>query len=204
MTVQQVIDLARGRELRQLAVKDDITTLLGYYNMGVIELYKRFPLKVEEVIIELLDDQYIYTLPADFMWIVAAYGETTPSDSSSVNILPINEEDEPDSINTVGWNKVQIPLSIAGARVSIIYVSSPEYLTEKNLTDIAEFPVQLLEALVHYIGFCGHVSQNGDAQKENNVHYQRFVASCELVRTMGMYNTDDVSMNKRIETRGFE
>ena len=47
MTVRQVIDLARGRELRQLAVKDDITTLLGYYNMGVIELYKRFPLKVE-------------------------------------------------------------------------------------------------------------------------------------------------------------
>lgn len=204
MTIQQVIDLARGRELKQLAIKDDIPTVLGYYNMGLIELYKRFPLKVEEHIIELQDGQSIYTLPSDFMWIVAAYGEVSPSSSDSVNILPINEEDAPESINTVSWNKVQIPLSIAGSYVSIIYVANPPYVTETNLADNVDFPIQLLEALVHYIGFCGHVSQNGSADKENNVHYQRFVASCELVRTMGMFNTDDVSMNKRIETRGFE
>lgn len=204
MTTQQVIDLAKGRELKQLAIKDDIPTVLGYYNMGLIELYKRFPLKVEEHIIELQDGQSIYTLPSDFMWIVAAYGEVSPSSSDSVNILPINEEDAPESINTVSWNKVQIPLSISGSYVSIIYVANPPYVTEANLGDNVDFPIQLLEALIHYIGFCAHVSLDGSMEKENNVHYQRFVASCELVRTMGMFNTDDVSMSKRLETRGFE
>ena len=43
-------------------------------------------------------------MPADFMWIVAAYGEVPITSTDSVNALPINEEDNPLSINTVGWN----------------------------------------------------------------------------------------------------
>lgn len=203
MTVQQVINLARGRELKQLSIKDDIPTILGYYNLGLIELYKRFPLKVEEYLLELQDGQDIYTMPSDFMWLIAAYGEVSPTSADQVNILPINEEDEPDSVNTVSWNKVQIPLSINGSRVSLIYVSAPDYISEENLLDQADMPIQLLEAIIHYIGFCGHVAQNGDAQQENNVHYQRFVASCDLVKNLGMFNSDDVAMNKRLETRGF-
>lgn len=203
MTVQQIIDLAKSGELKQLAVKDDTEAILGYLNLGLIELYKRFPLKVEEVLITLQDDQDIYTLPSNYMWLIAAYGEVSEFSTAIVNILPINEEDEPDSVNTISWNKVQIPLSVAGAYVSLIYAASPTYVTSADLDEEVEFPVQLVEALLHYIGYRAHVSQNGELQSENNLHYQRFEISCNRVVQSGMLTSDDMSMRHRIEKKGF-
>lgn len=201
MTILQIIELAKNGELKQLALKEDNTSILGYLNLGLIELYKRFPLKVEEVVIELHDGQDIYTLPNDCMWIVAAYGEVPESSPDRVNVLPVNEEDEPDSINTISWNKIQIPLSVDGAYVSLIYVASPGYVVDVNET--LDLPVQLVEALLHYIGYRGHCSQTGDSNAENNVHYQRFEASCGRVMQLGMFTNDDFSMKRRVETGGF-
>ena len=203
MTVQQIINLAKNGELKQLAVKDDVDAVLGYLNLGLIELYKRFPLKVEEAIIELRDDTVIYDLPKDCMWLITAYGEVSENDSNAINILNINTEDDMFSINTISWDKIQVPSSVLGDYISIIYAASPPFLTEDNLEDDLGVPPQLLEALTEYIAFKGHASQNGDAQAENNVHYQRFEASCVRVKKQGMITPDDVVMPNRIEIKGF-
>lgn len=203
MTVQQIINLAKNGELKQLAVKDDITAILGYLNLGLIELYKRFPLKIKETIIELQDDTVIYTLPSDCMWLVSAYGEVPIDDSSEVNVLGINVEDDLFSINTISWNKIQVPSSVLGDYVSLIYVASPIYVTEDDLDTKIELPSQLIEALVEYIAFKGHASQNGEAQAENNIHYQRFEASCARVLKNGMFTADDVEMPNRLKLKGF-
>ena len=106
MTVRQVIDLAKASELTGLPAASKDETVLGFINLGVLELYKRFTLSVEEWIIALEDGQSYYTAPEDFMWIIAAYGEVGMDSVQEVNVLPVNEEDNPLSINTVGWNKV--------------------------------------------------------------------------------------------------
>ena len=111
MTIRQVIDLAKASELTGLPVASKDETVLGFINLGVLELYKRFTLRVEEWIIALEDGQSYYTAPEDFMWIIAAYGEIGVDSVMQVNVLPVNEEDNPLSINTVGWNKILIPLS---------------------------------------------------------------------------------------------
>lgn len=201
MTVLQVIDLAKSSELKQLSIKDDNSVILGYINLGLIELYKRFPLKVEETVIALQDSQDIYSLPTDCMWLVAAYGEVPESSPDRVNVLPINEEDEPDSINTISWNKVQIPLSVTGGYVSLIYVASPTYILDVDSE--LDLPVQLVEALLHYVGYRAHSSQTGDSNAENNVHYQRFESSCERIIRLGMFTNDDLSMKRRVENGGF-
>jgi len=203
MTIRQIIDLARSGELKQLGIKDDTEAILGYVNLGMIELYKRFPLKVEEYLIELLDSTVIYSLPSDCMWLVAAYGEVSEHDSESVNILNINTEDDPLSVNTISWNKVQIPLSVTGSFVSLMYVASPTYLTEADLDNEIDLPVQMVDALLEYVAYKGHASQNGDASAENNVHYQRFEASCERVKQQGMFTPDDMDMRDRIKIKGF-
>ena len=51
MTVRQVIELAKASELNGLSTANKDDVVLGFLNMGVLELYKRFTLKVEEYLI---------------------------------------------------------------------------------------------------------------------------------------------------------
>lgn len=201
MTARQIIDLAKSSELNGIALSSKDDVILGFMNLGVLELHKRFQLKVEEYLIELVDGQDIYQMPSDYMWLVAAYGEVEAQSTESVNVLPVNEEDNPLSINTVGWNKIQIPVSVAGAYVSIIYVASPEMyeLTSENV----DIPPQMLQALLAYIGYKANAAIDSGVQTEDSAWYQRFEEACNKVREYGMYNGDDMYMSKRISIRGF-
>ncbi len=202
MTGRQIIDLAKTSQLEQLAKKDDDATILGYLNLGLIELYKRFPLKVEEYLIELVDGQTIYTLPAGCMYLTAAYGEVEENSERFVATLPINEEDDPLSINTISWNKVQIPVSVSGAYISLIYVANPTWIDLADIGEEVELPLQLVEAMLCYIGYMATAAL-GAEEPENNIHYQRFEASCKRAETLGITTRNDVAMTERINMRGF-
>ena len=203
MTVQTVVDMARSGELKNIAIKSDTDAILNYINLGMIELFKRFPIKVEEYVIALQEDVDVYTLPNDCMWITAAYGEVDEGSINAVNILPINEEDNPLSINSVSWNQVQVPMSVAGSFVSIIYAAAPATIDSGMLAEHIELPPQLVEALLHYVGYRAHGSIDGNINTENTTHYTRFEASCDRVIKMGMFTGDDTSMNGRIFDKGF-
>ena len=120
MTVQQIIDMAKAGELKNLVLDTD--TILAALNLGIIELYKRFPLRVEEAIVTLGNKEYYkmdgtdpdVDMPTDapYMWIVRAYGEVPMGCDVCVNELPINDEDNLLSINTVNWCTIQVPASI--------------------------------------------------------------------------------------------
>ena len=209
MTVQQLIDTAVNTELKQLSLKNDVDTVLSYMNLGLIELYKKFPLKTDEAIINLVDGVTTYKLDntdpnvsmgnTEYMWVIAAYGETSEN-SNTVNVLPINSEDNPISINTVGYNQLQIPLSTDGARISIIYTASPKYYTTSDLSEVLPIPPQMIEALLEYIGYRGHKSIDTERAE---AYFQKFELSCSEIDTKGMFNTDDLNMSKRLSKRGF-
>ena len=203
MTVRQVIELAKASELSGLSIasKDDV--ILGFINIGVLELYKRFTLKIEEYIVTLVDNVSIYTMPNDFMWLVAAYGEVDARSSELVNVLPINESDNPLSVNTVSWNKVQIPVSKHGSYISLIYVASPAMYSLTDIDDTLDLPAQMLEPLLSYIGYRANSAIDTGVQTEDNAWYIRFENSCTRVRTEGMINSNDMFTTGRIDTRGF-
>lgn len=203
MTVGQVIELAKVSEMNGLKIGDNTTSVLGFLNLGVLELYKRFSLKIEEYVITLQDMVDIYTMPANYMWIVAAYGEVDIRSTETVNELPINEEDNPLSINTVGWNKVQVPVSVSGAYVSIIYVARPEMYELADLDVEIDLPPQMIEPLLAYIGYRANATIDSGVQSEDNAWYIRFDSSCNRIRQESMINSDDMFMSSRINKRGF-
>ena len=203
MTVKQVIDLAKASELTGLPVASKDETVLGFINLGVLELYKRFTLSVEEWIIALEDGQSYYTAPEDFMWIIAAYGEVGMDSVQEVNVLPVNEEDNPLSINTVGWNKVQVPLSVTGAYVSIIYAATPEVYSVTDMDKTVSIPPQMVEALLAYIGWRANSTIDTGIQTEDTVWYNRFESSCSRLEVKGFINANDVVMTNRLNMRGF-
>lgn len=203
MTVRQVIDLAKASELTGLPAASKDETVLGFINLGVLELYKRFTLSVEEWIIALEDGQSYYTAPEDFMWIIAAYGEVGMDSVQEVNVLPVNEEDNPLSINTVGWNKVQVPLSVTGAYVSIIYAATPEVYSVTDMDKTVNIPPQMIEALLAYIGWRANSTIDTGIQTEDTVWYNRFESSCSRLEVKGFINANDVVMTNRLNMRGF-
>ena len=203
MTVKQVIDLAKASELTGLPVASKDETVLGFINLGVLELYKRFTLSVEEWIIALEDGQSYYTAPEDFMWIIAAYGEVGMDSVQEVNVLPVNEEDNPLSINTVGWNKVQVPLSVTGAYVSVIYAATPEVYSITDMNKTVNIPPQMIEALLAYIGWRANSTIDTGIQTEDTVWYNRFESSCSRLEVKGFINANDMVMTNRLNMRGF-
>lgn len=213
MTVQEVIDMARFGELRNLKLGvSEPEAIVSYINLGLLELYKRFPLSVKEEIIELVySPNNEYTLPTDFMWLITAFGEVPENQSKeSTRELSINNENDPFSVNMVGWNKIQVPVALEGSYISLIYAAAPD-VTQRvligedtsYLTKNIALPPQLIEPLLFYIGYRAHGAMDGNIQSESNTHYMRFDKSCDKVQKEGMFTNDDMSMLYRVRERGF-
>lgn len=208
MIIKHVVTLAKYSELAGVAVKNDIDAIVAFMNLGMIELYKRFNIKVEEHVINLSEDSVYYEMPSNFMYAIEAYGETDRSEDNAQNPIGINDEDDPSSIFFTDWNTVQVPFSVSGGYISINYAAKPENITSEQAEDgVSELqlPDVLMECLLSYIGFRGYLGVKSDAQSENNAHWARFERSCKKVIELGLANpADSMSMSSRISERGFE
>lgn len=216
MTATEVMTLARAGELLQLSptIKNDDSVIIGFINLGLIELYKRFPLRTSEALITLQTAKTIYKLDGTdvdvdlqdaYLYLIAAYGSKSDDGYSLEDfVLPMNEEDNAYSINTVSYNEVQVPLITQGSMISLIYVPKPTKVTLNTIANEVDLPEQFIEALLHYIGYRAHGSMDGNIQTESNTHYMRFEAACNKLRELGVgIAADDVAMNDRLSMRGF-
>lgn len=215
MTAQQVIDLAKNGELKNSSVKEDVNAVLGFINLGVLELYKRFVLDTKELILTMGRDgtsenpyikinNTIYQMPSDFLYLVAAYEEVPKN--SVVNIAPIqiNNENNIMGVNMVSWNKLQIPFFVQDANISLIYSPSPKFFSSDDLGLQLPIPDQLVESLLAYIGYRAFASISPNPQVDvSNQYYAKFEASCEVVKQFGIYTAEDMDMKNKFTARGF-
>lgn len=202
-----MVNLAKYSELHGVAIKDDINVITAFINLGMLELHKRFPIRVEEHIISLIDGEIYYEMPTDFMYALEAFGEV-PEDSTETTLkIPINDEDCIYSIFFNDWNTVQVPSVITGAHIAVTYVTKPTPITaeeaEDGTTDL-DLPDTLIDCLLSYVGYRAHLGVKSDAQSENNAHWARFERSCKKARELGVaFPMDSMSMSGRISDRGF-
>ena len=219
MKLSFILNQARNGELAGLSKVDKTDEkIVGYINLALIALYNRFQLATEEAIVTLRPDliKTVYTLSSvdtdvkvagqamrvdDFMSIVCAYNENGSQ-------ISVNDDNDPFSIYTVAYNQVQIPLLEERSYVSIVYRRNPKLVTfvdvgQGNAQEAeVELPLQLLEPMLHYIGYRAHGSVDGSIQAETNTHYTRFVAACNQAEAMGIITADDV-VNNSIYSKGF-
>lgn len=204
MLLSELIEICKYSELNSLAVKDNTDALVSFVNMGLLDLYSQFPLRTEEHIIDLLDGVTVYDLPADFMYMTGAY-ESPPADSVlNATSLPINEEGNPLSINTINFNQVQVPLTVTGTYVGIIYVSKPVKMVSSDLSTELPIPDQLVQPLLNFVAFKAHGGITTDGQSEGDIYFARYKRSCEDIKRLGVsIASDDFSMAGRVAYRGF-
>lgn len=228
-----VLTLARDGELKQLSDKDkNDKVVIGYINMALIVLYRKYLLKANELILNLDGNSTLYLLngtdtrvknnsnlqydpdrDGDIMQILSAY-------ESNGTKVSINNENDIYSIFTPSHNTIQVPINTKDNYISVIYKPNPSLLelsytddgnidaskydgaTPPNPLPFVELPLTLIEPLLHYVGYRAHGSMNGEINAENNTHYMRFEASCTKILEEGALNLDDVGKIS-ISKKGF-
>lgn len=187
MTVSDIVTQLKYGELRSIAVKDDIPAIVSYINLALIELYDRFKLSVKEQLIPMTNNIVEYNLNDDLMAIEAIYDENGDE-------FALDDTASLFSIMQVGYNTIQVPNPVTGSTISVVYLSSPSDIVydstdsetiNASLATIIPLPPQLIEPLLHYIGYRAHGSMNGDIKAENNTHYMRYEASCKKLQERG-------------------
>jgi hypothetical protein len=182
MTVADIVEQLKYGELRSIAIKDSNAAIVSYINLAMIALYGRFELKASEQIIPMKDNIVEYTLSPDLMTIIAIYDEDGDE-------FFLDDENSLFSILQVDFETIQVPNPSTGATLSVIYLPAPEriiYVDESSLSTRIPIPPQLMEPLLHYIGYRAHGSMNGYIKAENNTHYMRYEASCKRIEASGL------------------
>lgn len=212
MTVADVLEDAKYGELAQLGIVKNLTNadpatvetaerkIVSYINLGLIELFKRFDLRTEETSLIMDVNITVYTLtPPLLNNILAVYDEAGVS-------IPLNLEEDPNSINTPSYNTLQIPNPSDGGGIFVLYNSAPERLQwNADLSTIpVPIPPSMLEALLHYVGYRGHGATDGNVDAENNTHYMRFEKSCQTLTTLGLIATQAIETGLTLEEKGFK
>lgn len=200
MKLSEAIKTAKVSELNTLNIASDTEAVITLINLALVELYNLFALRTEEAVIPLRPDTAIYDLPSDFMYLVSAY---TTKDGKVVE-LPVNEEKDPNSVNTVGYNRVQVPFFATSTVLSVVYVQLPPTYTIDDLDVELPVPPQLYQALFCYVAYKAHGAIRLNGQSEGDVYYARFKKICDELRQRGTaIASDDISMDMRVYDRGF-
>jgi hypothetical protein len=204
MLVSQIINLASNSELRQLSVRTDTDAIIGFINLGMLELHKRFTLKSEEAIVTVQEGKSIYTLDGTDPDVLMSNAENLLIVIDCLDDLgepvALNDEYNSLSIMTPSYNAVEVKTVVAGEVFNIIYRSSVNFV--HSVSDNVALPPQLLESLLHYIGYRGNSTVTADIKEENNTHYMRFDKSCERVIGQGLTIPDDME-SYTFDQRGF-
>ena len=201
MTLRELITIAKYSELNTLRIAENNEVIIAFINLGLTELYGLFPVYSEEQILDLEDGKYIYDLNENFMYMTGAYDVDI---NNRIRMLPINEEANPLSVNTVNFRQVQIPSVATGAEIGIIYVPKPAKMTEENMDAEIPLPAALLQPLLNFVAFKAHSGMRADQEGEGNSYERRFLRSIENVRDRGIgIAADDMSMDTKLSQRGF-
>ncbi len=162
--------------------------LYSYINRAVDELYVRFPLEEQELLIETELGVDIYTLPIDnVVKITGIY----LSDGSQ---LPINDVNSADSVFLPVYNQLQVP-NCTGEPLHVLYRALPKPLKVDKFGNVPEdtmisLPRTMLPALLLYVEYLAHRSM-GNAESTNKamLALQQYEAACMGVERNNLLNT---------------
>jgi hypothetical protein len=192
--------LAYG-ELAHLAIGDlasnenQVNRIISAINLGVTELYKRFPIKLGSEVITLEDSTYEYALPADLVKIEAIY------DSEDIEI-PLNDHNNTLSVFTTNYNVLKHPYPVADLTITVEYrVAAPKLALDSEDTEEIEIPPQFTEALVNYVAYRMFAAINMNSAEAVN-YYAKFEAACALINNLGLWDKS-ADTNLRLGNAGW-
>lgn len=219
MQLSFLISQARSGELASLSSKKVTDKeVIDYLNAAMVALYGRFQLAVDEAIIalDMINVRTLYKMDGTDS-AVTVRGETIKPEEYMVavtvtnedgTVSNLNDDSDPLSCYTVGYNTLQIPLIAEHSYVSVIYRKNPKLITfidngTGGATDcIVELPLQLLDATTAYIGYKAHSSITNSVQGEENTLYKRYLEACNQAELLGLLPASSM-VQEPVTSKGF-
>ena len=233
MFLSEVLDQLEHGELFQIALGGDETNditacnlpnVLPHINLALKELYKRFPLKIGDVIIDLHDQIQTYYLDPKYSRsnkestepIKYIHDSRYQPFKGGVNKIEfvydeigrelfLNNSEEYWSLYTPSYNAIQVPLPDVANSLVIHYRASHDNILLEDLdpkTEDVNIPPGYLEPLLFYVGSRIFTSLNGDQSAEGNNYMQKFEQSCAKISELNLMNGDNTT-NVKLDKAGW-
>jgi hypothetical protein len=202
--------------------------LVSHINLGLLDLHKRFPIKIKEIQLQqyssiteyYLQEKYasnsgsaenpLYLLdsPADtFKGNVLKIERVTTDDSAITGNLPLNDSTDITSLYTTSYNTLRVYQPNDTNILTVFYRASHDLLVGDGIdpdTTEVDIPYSLLEPLLLFIGSRAHANTPTlDGQANESIMFlQRYEASIKLVEDFSLIENTHTT-NTKLDDNGW-
>ena len=208
MRIQELFDILKNTELKQIVVGEDDAQVMGFMNLALIEVYAKFAILQEEQLITAVANKTRYRLQDNSQKVLQVYMR-----DNNKNHLPgydkftevgINDINDNQSVFTPQPYVLHIPNPSDSRFYSVIQIVTPPYITKGNISTMDFIiPPQYLSSILNYAAYRAYKSMNGDENSEIGSHYRAYINSCKEVLKNGLHNYS-ILTNMKLSDRGFQ
>ena len=227
MLLEQIIDTIKYGELSNISVEsEEVPKIINFINLGLIQLYSKFPIVEKQVVIQQYNQISLYVLDYRFArsninsLMPHRYILDTPEDPFMDDVMfitgvcdewgrpvSLNDDHDPHSYFLVSHNTVQIPNANEHNSTFIIYRAKPKRIRTKeyNMMEEVILPEYLLEALSAYVGFKAMqsmTSEEGSALSDKFL--DRYNTLVNEVQQNNLMNSNVSPTNIKLGFRGYK
>ncbi len=208
MRVQELFDILKNTELKQIVVGEDDQQVLGFMNLALIEVYAKFAILQEEQLIVIKKGKTRYRLQDNSQKVLQVFMRNIKTDPllgyDAYKEVGLNDINCDESVYTPQPFVLHVPNPDEGKEYSIIQIVTPPYITKSNISTVDFIiPPQYLSSILNYAAYRAYKSMNGDENSEIGSHYRAYMNSCKEVLKNGLHNYS-VLTNIKLTDRGFQ
>lgn len=226
MQLQHILDSIKYGEMANIDWTEDKTPkVINYINLGLINLYSKFPIAERQVLIQQYPQISLYKLSRDY----ARTNKTSPMPHKYIldtpyepfmndvmfitsiadeqgRPIPLNDDHDGRSYFLASFDTLQIPNANESETTFIIYRAKPEYIqcNTKHMEKDIYIPECLLECLTTYVGFKAMQSVGGEeGLSSSTALWQRYTELCTEVITQNLLGNNVSPSNIKPGLRGY-
>jgi hypothetical protein len=218
MKLKDLINILRYGELTNISWDNEsrIPQVIAQINLGLLNLYSKFPILEKSIAIAQYPHISIYNLTSQYARTNTESTETykyildTQLDPFKDDILqitaatdefgrsiPLNDDNAPDSWFLPAYNQLQIPNATLDETAFLIYRAKPEYIDpETKDLDIEVFmPQYLVDPLVNYVAYKIFIGMGGENAQIAAIYQQLYEKQCMDIANSNLLNNSNSVTN---------
>lgn len=221
MKLSFVFNQLAGSELKQLALVDETTgrlradkyqTVIDAINLGLIDLYGRFLLKIGKVTVPLVEDQEVYNLALIDKKIGAKMIQIHDIRDQHGHVVPYNDFSKPFSVHFTQKTVMHVPKALirdhGSKEIILTYRSMPKQtaacspVMDADILDV-DVDYAYVKALCYFVGSRMHAPVGlQDATYQPNAFYSMYEAECQRLEDEN-FELSYVAYDDKVQRNGW-
>ncbi len=236
MKLSEVFEMLQYGELANVSIsgnideevgirEEDYPLLISHINLALTDLHTKFNLKEQSVVIQQFEELCFYELDTKYAqsntesteaikYIMDSEYDPFIGDVLRINAafdevgceLPINDENNPNSIFLNSYKRVQIPYPNSEAAIWLTYRANHEKLSMSNpdLEADVNVPAYCVEALLSYVASRVHSQRTSQESQGLSVNLMaKYQMICDQIEEKNVLHNSPSNTNFKLGERGW-